>query len=367
MPTSYQSMFPTHDGASLRVFVDANIWIGKTTTDWLYYLNKNNPGLCVPLTSKQVLVEAAYNLMEQHGHIFTGNRQQKAQHVRPLVDDLVEKLANVETIKTEEEEKKERSRLWGEIRKDYSGSGFVGVKEVFDRFWLVAHVVDRNNILESFPPDMDFSGADLDDYHVHAAATTLQAAVLLTNNHPQDFTNNETTEVYTIRSADDFLSDLAAYNPAGFHAAIAIQDAYITRLRKQNKTARPLNKMLQLCGCHKLAHLVTTTTTTQKQHPLNPPQPTNTASSLTEDNTNTPTNIINTSLLETPNPTTTSTSSASSLTEDNTSTNMMDTSLLDDLNPTTIYPNQPQQKPPHPHHTETPNQHRTTHNHQPEL
>lgn len=50
--------------------------------------------------------------------------------------------------------------------------------------------------------------------------------------------------------------------------------------------------------------------------------------------------------------------------------NMMDTSLLDDLDPTIYYnphTNQPQQNPPHPHHSETPNQHHNPHNHQPEL
>lgn len=105
------------------------------------------------------------------------------------------------------------AKVASNMRKNHSRlQGYV----VRRRVELMREIVDE--VLDTFPSDLPFTGTDEDDYHIHAAATACQADLLLTDNDPEDITTNEEVH-YEIISPDDFLflspnphpSDAASY------------------------------------------------------------------------------------------------------------------------------------------------------------
>lgn len=111
----------------------------------------------------------------------------------------------------------------------------------------IAILIDE--VVEVFPGHAPFTGRDKGDYHVHAAAIACQADVLLTNNSPVDFTDNEDAEPYEIYTADDFFLLVADSNPASILRVTKEQFEYWG-----NKPgSRPLNKALIAAGCPQFA------------------------------------------------------------------------------------------------------------------
>lgn len=60
-----------------------------------------------------------------------------------------------------------------------------------------------DEVLDTFPHDLTFTGTDEGDYHIHAAATHCQADLLLTDDDPRDITTTENVH-YDIICPDDF-------------------------------------------------------------------------------------------------------------------------------------------------------------------
>ncbi|VEG28358.1 PIN domain-containing protein [Actinomyces howellii] len=138
-----------------RVLVDANVLFAKTTMDWLFLLRCDNPGMFQLCATEDILAEVLANMRKKHptapGHV----TRHRADLMRTFLDEILD---------------------------DYSG-------------------------------DLSFTGNDPDDYHVHAAAVTCRADLLLTQNDPADFTRNPDEEVYEIIAPDEFFCLVAQSNP----------------------------------------------------------------------------------------------------------------------------------------------------------
>lgn len=130
-----------------RVFVDANVFYSKTLMDWLFLLKRENESMFQLHATEDVFAEVASNMRKKH------------------------------------------PRLPGHV--------------VRRRVELMRQSVDE--VLNTFPGDLSFTGTDEDDYHIHAAATACQADLLLTDNDPKDITTSEDVH-YEIICPDDFFA-----------------------------------------------------------------------------------------------------------------------------------------------------------------
>ena len=137
-----------------RVFVDANILMSKTLRDWLYFLREGTGQAFQLHTTEDVFEEAFYHLRKKNARLPGHVMQQWRQQIRgALIQEFV----------------------------------------------------------SAFPSDVPFSGADQEDFHVHAAALHGRADILLSNNAPEDFSLDSTP--YEVMNADAFLCLAAASVP----------------------------------------------------------------------------------------------------------------------------------------------------------
>lgn len=111
-------------------------------------------------------------------------------------------------------------------------------------------IVDE--VLDTYPSDVPFTGTDEHDYHVHAAATACQADLLLTDNDPQDITTSEEVH-YEIICPDDFFV-LAANSapPQMLHPIIKSQIEYWAKKPDHVQ----LDQALRNAGCPDFADIV---------------------------------------------------------------------------------------------------------------
>ncbi|MDK7180128.1 PIN domain-containing protein [Corynebacterium riegelii] len=174
-----------------RVFVDANVLFSKTCRDWLYFLRQENEDMFQLCSTNDVMVEVLYHLRKRRPKAGSALLEAHFNQIRDLIDEVV----------------------------------------------------------EVFPGHAQFTGRDNGDYHVHAAAIACQADVLLTNNSPADFTDNEDAEPYEIYTADDFFVLVADSNPASILRVTKEQFEYWG-----NKPgSQPLDKALIAAGCPQFA------------------------------------------------------------------------------------------------------------------
>ncbi len=134
---------------------------------------------------------------------------------------------------------------------------------------LPGHVVRRrvelmqqsvDEVLETFPGDLPFTGTDEDDYHIHVAAIHCQADLILTNNSPSDITTGVGTH-YEIISPDDFFVLIAkSALPRMLYPIIKDQIAYWSKKSKYQQ----LDEALRHAKCPEFADMVLTTL--QKWH-----------------------------------------------------------------------------------------------------
>lgn len=71
-----------------------------------------------------------------------------------------------------------------------------------------------------------FTGNDLGDYHVHAAAVYGRADFVLTHNKVSDFTADPDGEPYSVIAPDEFFMLVAESNPACVMPIVRMQLAY---------------------------------------------------------------------------------------------------------------------------------------------
>lgn len=117
------------------------------------------------------------------------------------------------------------------------------------RLRMLEDVMDE---MVAFPDgDYSFSGADPDDFHVHAAAVYTRATYILSNNDPAHLTQNPDAEHYEVVNADNFFNLVASSNLAAFRAATRAQHAYWSKL-----SAYPLQNALVNAGCPGFARRV---------------------------------------------------------------------------------------------------------------
>lgn len=147
--------------------MDANVFYSKTQMDWLFFLRIENEGMFQLHTTEDVFAEVASNMRKKHPRL----------------------------------------------------NGYV----VRRRVELMHKVVDE--VLDTFPGDLRFTGNDEGDYHVHAAAIHCQADLVLTDNDPSDITT--TDEHYEIITPDDFFTLVTdSADPKMLHPIITEQISY---------------------------------------------------------------------------------------------------------------------------------------------
>lgn len=177
-----------------RVFVDANVFYSKTLMDWFFFLKIENESMFQLHSTEDVFAEVASNMRKSH------------------------------------------SRMPGHV--------------VRRRVELMRKIVDE--VLDTFPSDLPFTGTDEDDYHTHAAATACQADLLLTANDPQDITTKQEVH-YEIICPDDFFVLVTKSAPLKMlHPIIRCQIEYWAKKPEYIQ----LDKALRNAGCPNFADIV---------------------------------------------------------------------------------------------------------------
>lgn len=97
-----------------------------------------------------------------------------------------------------------------------------------------------------------FTGNDIHDYHVYAAAIEANADILLTFNNVSDFTAHPELEPFAIRTPDEFFLKLAATHPVAFRECVREQHEYWSHI----STAKPLDLALNQAQCPRFADAV---------------------------------------------------------------------------------------------------------------
>ena len=177
-----------------RVFVDSNVLASRTCLDWLFFLRLENDGMFQLHATEDVFSETIRVLRRRH------------------------------------------PRLSGGVITDYNNK----IRKCMDE------------VLTEFSEFESFSGADEDDYHVHSAAVSSKADLILTNNAPSDITQSPDNEPYEIISADEFFMLVTASNPRCLVPITRQQFEFWGSKRK----SLPIDVALMNAGCSEFAKRV---------------------------------------------------------------------------------------------------------------
>ena len=153
---------------SQRVFVDANIFVSRTIMDWLFHLRQRNEGMFQIHSTEDVFVEALHATRERHPRADGCLARERLAKIRACVDE----------------------------------------------------------VLPTFSGEEVFTGADKNDYHVHAGALASRADIILTDDDPAGITSTPDSEPYEIYSADDFFMLVTQSNPQALIDCTRSQYAY---------------------------------------------------------------------------------------------------------------------------------------------
>lgn len=138
-----------------RAFVDSSELASRTCLDWLFFLRLEHGGMFQLHATEDVFSETIRVLRRRH------------------------------------------PRLSGGVITDYNNK----IRKSMDE------------VLTEFSGFESFSGADEDDYHIHSAAVSSKADLILTNNAPSDTTQSSDNEPYEIISTDEFFMLVTDSNP----------------------------------------------------------------------------------------------------------------------------------------------------------
>ncbi len=171
----------------IKIFADANVLFSKTLMDWLFLFRLHLPSRLRLLSSEDVMAEVLANMRKKHpfaaGHVTA----RRLELIRQNLDEAV----------------------------------------------------------RDFPGSLVFTGADPEDYHIHAASTHADVDFLLTSNRAEDFTASPANEVYQIISPDDFFTLLANEHPDHLREIVKEQEAFWSARPKP----APLDLALERAGC----------------------------------------------------------------------------------------------------------------------
>lgn len=109
-----------------------------------------------------------------------------------------------------------------------------------------------DEIVENFPGGEPFTGTDINDYHVHAAAIACQADIILTSDKTENITQDPDAEPYEIYTPDDFFTLVAKSNRA---SAFRVTQGQFNYWRSKPKS-EPIDKALKKANCSKFAEIV---------------------------------------------------------------------------------------------------------------
>ncbi len=177
-----------------RVLVDANVLVSRTTLDWLHFLRESNEGMFQLYLTPDIQAEAVHALRRRHP-------------------------------------RRDGGAIWDRVEK-------------------ITGVMDE--VLSDFPGTLAFTGEDKHDYHVHAAAVTGRADLVLTDNSPADITTTPDDEHYDVISPDDFFILTTDSNP---HCLLPIVKTQF-RYWSQKPGHAQLDDALRRAGCPEFAQRV---------------------------------------------------------------------------------------------------------------
>lgn len=178
----------------MRVLIDANVLASRTLLDWLYHLGKPEYSPLTLLSSEDLRAEAACALRGRHP-------------------------------------------FWP--------------SSAIDQALITYEEVTRLTEFQS--GGYGFTGSDLDDAHVHAAAVASIADVLLTSNRPSDFSADHASEPYRIMTPDAFFASLALSHPDVIARAL---DGQLMYYRKIDRPVSGMADALRRAGCPQFADIV---------------------------------------------------------------------------------------------------------------
>lgn len=176
-----------------RIFVDANILASRTLLDWLFHFCCANPRMFQLHSTEDVFVEAAHTMRKRYPRAGGGLIANRVEKIRAVIDE----------------------------------------------------------VLPDFPSEGPFTGRDVGDYHVHAAAVASHADFIPTNNDPTDITRTPEEEPYEVISADAFFLLVITSNPRCFKPVTRGQLEYWG-----NRGRGQLDDALRRAGCEDFAQHV---------------------------------------------------------------------------------------------------------------
>jgi hypothetical protein len=183
-----------------RVFVDANVLRSKTQMDWLFLLRNSLESSFQVHSTEDVIAEVAYTMRRDHPDLDGGVIARRLGLVRDSLD---------------------------EVLSDYSTK-------------------------------IPFSGTDPHDLHLHAAATSCCADLLLTNNKAKDITTTPDEECYEVIRPDEFFMLLADAFPQTVRQVAFTQEAYW-----RQRSDRTIVEALKRAQCPQFARRVAYEMTTR--------------------------------------------------------------------------------------------------------
>ncbi|MFL0458744.1 PIN domain-containing protein [Brachybacterium paraconglomeratum] len=182
-----------------RVFVDANVLASKTCRDWLFFLRDANEGMFQLHATHDVFAEALRKMRTNNPRLPGAVVAAMVKQIELCIDEVV----------------------------------------------------------PNFSGDLDFSGTDEGDYHVHAAATASRADKILTSNKPSDITQRPDDEYYEIVTPDEFFTLVADSNPACIKPITREQLEYWCRRAERGESVTTqLDDALRAAQCPKFADRV---------------------------------------------------------------------------------------------------------------
>ncbi|WP_018297301.1 hypothetical protein [Corynebacterium lubricantis] len=170
-----------------KVLVDANVLASRTVLDWLFHLKQQNKEMYSLLATDDILAET--------------------------------------------------------IRVSRRCNPKAPSSTITKRIEMVKAVMDDSEL--TFPGDLEFTGNDKHDYHVHAAASSNNVHMLLTFNDAKDFTKYPDDETYEVYHPDEFFDLVISSNPACLGPAVQNQFEYWGR----RKNPKKIDQALKDAGC----------------------------------------------------------------------------------------------------------------------
>lgn len=174
-----------------RVFVDANIFFSKTLLDWMFHLRQANEGMFQLHSTEDVFAEVLANMRKEQPEAPGHRTRHRLELIRACVDEVV----------------------------------------------------------QDFPGNVEFTGEDPNDYHVHAAALAARSDLVVTSDRPTGITTTPDSQPYEVISPDDFFMLVVDSAPSCLRPIVRDQFEYW----KSKPKFRQLDEALDRAGCQQFA------------------------------------------------------------------------------------------------------------------